>query len=192
MGSSYQTVLVAGDLDAVALSAALVPVAISAVLLPVAERRWAVIPQDDAGELARLLSAACSGYAAAFEVFDSDVLSVTVFRRGTETHEYVSDQGFVVENWDDDGNEILTNLLGRSFAAGEELPTGPAGADPGAFAPLGVEPVDRAGLAAALTGPESMAEQQHHSILHALNLTPGPLQMDFEEASASDLAVIVP
>jgi hypothetical protein len=180
MGSTYQTILATGELDDIRRAVDLYgrPASVTAV----GEGRWAVVPQDEngyaeTGPLAALLSQA--GHAATFEVHDSDVLTSIIYRDGAAVHEYLSDQANLIEVWDDDGNELMYDLLGRSYRPGETPPAGPSGADPDAFAPLAVEPFDRAALAAALAGPESMADHQHHSILHALNVTPGPLQRPY-------------
>jgi len=78
---------------------------------------------------------------------------------------------------------LLSDMLGRSYRPGETPPHRPAGADPDAFAPLRIEPLDRAALAAALNASTSMADILHHDILHALNLTLGPLQRIYEESN---------
>lgn len=184
MGSSYQTILAVGELGDVQRAIDLHdrPVAITAV----GERRWAIVPQGEHGyaetaPLAQLMSRA--GYAATFEVHDSDVLTSAIYRNGAVIHEYLSNQAYLVEYWDDEGNEFLSDMLGRSYRPDETPPPGPAGADPDAFAPLGVEPLDRIALAAALNAPTFRADTLHHDILHALNLTPGPLQRTYEESS---------
>jgi hypothetical protein len=187
MGSSYQTILAVGGLGDVqrAIDRYGVPV----VTTSVGERRWAVVPQGEHGyantsPLAELLSEA--GYAATFEVFDSDVLTSAVYRNGALVHEYLSDQAYLNPFWDDEGNELWYDMLGRSYRPGETPPPGPAGADPEMFTALGVEPLDRVALAAALNTPtRGRADSRHHDILHALNLTPGPLQRTYEESSAN-------
>jgi hypothetical protein len=184
MGSTYQTILAVGESGDVqrAIDSYGRPVAITSV----GERRWAVVPQGEYGyaetaPLAELLSQA--GYAATFEVHDSDVLTSAVYRNGAVIHQYLSDQAYLVEYWDDEGNELLSDMLGRSYRPSETPPHGPAGADPDAFVALGVEPLDRIALAAALNTPTLRADSLHHDILHALNLTPGPLQRTYEESS---------
>jgi hypothetical protein len=184
MGSSYQTVLVTGDRSAARL--ALLRSWQRGVILPVGRLRWAVVPRARHGyaetaNLARQASLATGGYAARFEVFDSDVLSAEIFHDGVSVHEYHSDQGYVIEDFDDDDEPILVDRLGRTFRDESAVVHGPFGDDPERFAPLGLGDVDLATLGAALRGPER-AETQHHEILHALNLTPGPLQMTYPEA----------
>ncbi|KXK63568.1 hypothetical protein AWW66_02100 [Micromonospora rosaria] len=193
MGSSYQTILAAGDLTDV--RAAVTESGQRAVVVPVGERRWAVVPAPADGgyaeteELARLLSRPAGAVAAAFDVFDSDVVVARLFRDGRGYHDYLSEQSHHEEAWDDDDNEILFDMLGRPYPPGATLPTGPYGADPAAFVPLGVAPVDEVTLEAALAGPEPLAEVQHHRILRALNLRPGPLATTYDEAVAAGLGV---
>ncbi|BCJ55031.1 hypothetical protein Asp14428_65060 [Actinoplanes sp. NBRC 14428] len=192
MGSSYQTILATGELSAV--RAAVAASGQQAMVIPVGDRRWAVVPIQVDGyaateDLARALSRPEGSIAATFDVFDSDVIVAGVFRGGRSVHDYLSDQSYLAEAWDDDDNEILVDLLGRPYPPGTAPPDGPYGADAAAFAPLGVAPVDETALAAALRGPETMAERQHHAILHALNVTPRPLQMTYEEARRSNTAV---
>lgn len=192
MGSSYQTVLATGDL--VAIRAAVAVSAQEAVIIPVGNRRWAVVPAQEDGyaevdDLAELLSLAEGSVAAAFDVLDSDVIVAKLYRNGECYHEYLSEQGYLTEMWDDDDNEFMVDMLGRSYPPEVTPPSGPLGADPAAFAPLGVEPIDRTDLGEALSGPEVMAEVQHHAILHALNIDPDPLAMRYEQARDSGLAV---
>ncbi|SIN40987.1 hypothetical protein [Micromonospora cremea] len=193
MGSSYQTVLATGNL--VDVRAAVAMSQQMAMIIPVAEGRWAVVPVQEDGiyaeteDLAELLSLAPGSMAASFDVFDSDVMVAKLFRDGRSYHEYLSDQAYLVETWDDDDNEILFDLLGRPYPPGASPPSGAYGADPAMFGALGVEPIDEAELGVALSRSGLRAEEQHHAILHALNLDCGPLAMSFEEAAASGLGV---
>jgi hypothetical protein len=182
VGTTYQTILATGDLAPLRTVAGDDP-----VILPVGPARWAVVPKGkdgyaDTEELALRLSRTTGGYAAAFQVFDSDVLVAHIFRDGRPHHEYLSDQGFVVEMWDDDDNELLVDPLGREYRPGEEPSSGAFGADPAAFLPLGVGDIDATRLGEALRGPEMMANHQHHVILEILNLDAAPLAMDYDEA----------
>jgi hypothetical protein len=183
MGRSYQTILaVAEEADVrrvVERDGRLVAVT------PVGEGRWAVVPQDENGyaatfELAVLISR--HGYAATFEVLDSDALAATIYRNGKNVHEYVSNQAVLIETQDENGEEIVLDMLWNSHPADYTPPRGPAGADPDAFAPLGIEPIDRAELAEALNDWTTMGDSVHHAVLHALNLEPGPLQRTYEES----------
>ncbi|SCF25631.1 hypothetical protein GA0074696_3831 [Micromonospora purpureochromogenes] len=193
MGSSYQTVLATGNL--VDVRAAVSVSQQVAVIIPVAESRWAVVPLQEDGiyaeaeNLAELLSLAQGSVAASFDVFDSDVMVAKLFRDGRSCHEYLSDQAYLVETWDDDDNEILFDLLGRPYPPGVSPSSGAYGADPAVFAALGVVPIDETELGVALSRSGLRAEEQHHAILHALNLNCGPLTMSFKEAEASGLGV---
>jgi hypothetical protein len=110
--------------------------------------------------------------AAAVQVFDSDILTAGLYRGGRHYQDYLSDQAYLMQYWDDDGNEIMVDLLGRPYAESEEPPTGPYGADPAAFAPFAAGEADEPALAAVLAATEEMAEEQFHQLLHALHLTP--------------------
>ncbi|TDB73230.1 hypothetical protein [Micromonospora sp. KC723] len=193
MGSSYQTILTTGNLVDVCAG-----VSVSeqvTVIIPVAECRWAVVPAREDGiyaeteNLAELLSLAQGAVAATFDVFDSDVMVIKLFRDGRSYHEYLSDQAYLIEIWDDDDNEILVDLLGRPYPPGVSPPSGAYGADPAVFAALSVAPIDDAELGAALRRSGLRAEEHHHAILHALNVDCGPLAMSYEEAAASGLGV---
>ncbi|GLW28295.1 hypothetical protein Areg01_12350 [Actinoplanes regularis] len=162
--------------------------------MSVGEDRWAIVPRDENGyaettNLARLASIASAGYATSFTVLDSDVLSAEIFHDGRSIHEYHSNVGYPCEGYDEDDNPVIFDMLGRAYESYEELPAGPHGADPAAFAPIGVGDVDLAVLGATLRGPGSQAESQHHALLHDLNLTPGPLQVRYDEAIDSGLGV---
>ncbi len=189
VGSSYQTILAAGDLAD--LRAAVSAWHQEAVIVPVAERRWAVVPVQEDGVyaetegLAQHLSSIDGGVAASFNVFDSDVLVALLFRAGRGYHDYLSDQADLVEGWDDDDNEILYDMLGRPYLPDETPPAGPFGADPVAFVALGVGPVDKDALEAALSRPGGRAVERHHAVLHALNVDPRPLTMTFDEVAAA-------
>ena len=193
MGSSCQTILATGTLAYVRAAVAVSQQEV--VIIPVAEGRWAVVPQQEDGiyaeteDLGELLSLARGSLAASFDVFDSDILVVKLFRDGHSYHGYVSDQAYLVETWDDDDNEVLLDLLGRPYPPGVRPPSGAYGAHPAVFAALGVAPVDEAELGSALNRSGVRGDEQHHAILHALNLDCGPLTMSFEQAAASGLGV---
>ena len=192
MGSSYQTVLATGELADV--RAAVAASGQRAVVIPAGPARWAVVPFQEngyaeTGELARLLSRPAGAVAASFNVFDSDVMAIGLYRDGRNYHDYLSDQEYVAEAWDDDGNEIQVDFLGREYPEDAEPPTGPYGADPAAFAPLAAGEVDERALAAVLTGEYLFTEEQHGELLTALSIEARPLQFTYEEAVASGLGV---
>jgi hypothetical protein len=192
VGSSYQTVLASGELDEV--KAGVSASGQRAVIMPVGERRWAVVPAQEDGVYAETegLAARLSvgGPAASFSVFDSDVLVAMLFRGGAAYHEFLSDQSFLMEGWDDDDNEVLYDMLGRPYLPDDTPPTGSFGADAAAFAPLGIAPVDEGELGAALRRAARDAVEWHHAIVHALNFADArPLTMTYDEAAASGLGV---
>ncbi|MFI5930961.1 hypothetical protein [Actinoplanes sp. NPDC051494] len=185
MGRSYQTILAAGTLTDV--RAAITESGQDAAVLPAGPDRWAVVPRDEDGyaetrDLALLLSR--GSVSATFDVFDSEVLAVGIFRDGRWAHDYLSDQSFADTLQDDDDNEILVDFLGREYPAGATLPTGAYGADPAAFLPLATAEVDEAALTKALSIEQRMADRRHHDILHLLHIDPGPLQMTYPDARA--------
>lgn len=189
MGTSYQTVLASGE--PAAIRAALEEARWESYLAPAGPGRWAVVPREENGYadtdvLAGFLSKRTGCPAVSFVIFDSDVMSASIFTEGREVHGYVSDRSFVDVFRDDDGTEYLAGFDGTRYPAGSTPPTGPGGADPAAFAPLGVGEVDPARLGAALRGevpldgaPRLFAERQHWEILAALNLDPRPLTEAF-------------
>jgi hypothetical protein len=188
VGSSYQTILAGGDLDDV--RAAVAASGQRAGIMPMGERRWAVVPEGDGVYAETEGIAARLSLAATFSVFDSDVLVAMLFRDGAAYHEYLSDQAHLMETWDDDDNEIWYDMLARPYPPDATPPSGPFGADPAAFAPLGLAPVDEAALSSALLGPERNAVDQHHAIVHALNFDDArPLTMKYGEAAASGRGV---
>ena len=192
MGTTYQTILVAGDLADIRAG-----ISTKCVVLPVGERRWAVIPHQEDGyaeteELARHLSRPPGALTAAFQVFDSDILAALLFRAGAGIHEYLSEQAYLEPYWEEDGTEVQMDFLGRPYGLDEQPPTGPYGADPAMFAPLADGQADEPALAEALTGREPMADHRHHELLHALNLWPRPLQSTYARAASDPEAIMLP
>lgn len=195
MGTSYQSILAVGELAAV--RAAVTGAGREAYVTEVGPRRWAVVPREDeeidyaeVDDLAELVSVTTAEPAAAFEVFDSSVMSATVYVDGEPTHQYVSDRSWVTEYWDDDDNEFWAGFDGTLHPVDGPLPPpGPSGADPEAFAALGVGEVDARRLGAALRGEvpgdsasRPLAEEQHVEILAALGVESCPLTRPFRAA----------
>ncbi|WP_229400137.1 hypothetical protein [Micromonospora okii] len=195
MGTSYQSILALGELATV--RAAVADAGREAYVTAVGPERWAVVPreEDEIGyaevdSLAELISVATGEPAATFEVFDSDVMSATVYVAGEPAHQYVSDRSWVTQYWDDDDNEFWAGFDGTLHPVDGPLPPpGPSGADPAAFAALGVGEVDPHRLGAALRGevplddaPRLFAECQHAEILAALGVDPCPLTRPFRAA----------
>ncbi|MDN3023439.1 hypothetical protein [Streptomyces sp. S.PB5] len=128
---------------------------------------------DVAGPLSRLLGAATlSSY-----VHDSDVLDMRVFEGGEERHFYDSYPGyFDAAETDENGDLVQDDEDDEDFAYPD-----PVGADPEAFVPFAVEPVDSGVLESALRGipvdPEDgengryvFADDQHYDVMEALGL----------------------
>ncbi|MFG1608431.1 hypothetical protein [Actinoplanes sp. NPDC049265] len=175
MGTSFQVVVAAGDENAV--RAAVAATGQEADVRAIGESRWAVVPATteheayaETDELARHLSEPAGAVAASFQVFDSDVLLAGLYRAGRHYHDYLSDQAYLMEYWEDDGTELMVDMLGRPYGPDDEPPTGPYGADVAAFLPFAAGPVDSDAVAAALTATTEMAEDQFHQLLHALNM----------------------
>ncbi|MFI9640033.1 hypothetical protein ACIG87_08190 [Micromonospora sp. NPDC051925] len=197
MGTSYQTVLATGELAP--LRAAMAEAEWEAYVAPVGKLRWAVVPRDrdgyaDTDLLASFLSQATGSPAVSFVVFDSDVMSASIFVAGEEIHGYVSDRSFVDVFSDDDGTEYLAGFDGTRYPLGSTPPTGPGGADPERFALFGSGPVDLAPLGAALRGevppddaPRLFAERQHHAVLTALHLDCALLTTAFAHVDPADV-----
>ncbi|MFF3868554.1 hypothetical protein [Micromonospora sp. NPDC001898] len=195
MGTSYQSILAVGELAAV--RAAVGDAGREAYVTAVGSRRWAVVPREEeesgyaeVDDLAELISTVTGEPAVAFDVFDSSVMSATVYAAGELAHGYVSDRSWVTEYWDDDDNEFWAGFDGTLHPVDGPLPSpGPSGADPAAFVALGVGEVDAERLGAALRGdvplddaPRLYAECQHTEILDALGLQPCPLTRPFRHA----------
>jgi hypothetical protein len=199
VGTSYQTILAVGGLAEI--RAVLTDVGAEAYVTEVGERRWAVVPREDeesgyaeVDDLAQLITLRTGEPAVTFDVFDSDVMTATLHVDGHAAHRYLSDRGWVTEHWDDDDNEVLAGFDGTIYPVDAPPPSGPAGADPAVFAPLGVGAVDAVDLGAALRGevplddaPRLFAECQHRAILDALRLDPCPLTRPFRHAHLDHL-----
>ncbi|MEU3456096.1 hypothetical protein ABZ671_21240 [Micromonospora sp. NPDC006766] len=198
MGTSYQTVLATGELARI--RAALEEARWEAYVAPAGAQRWAVVPREendfgwaDRDAVAELVSRSTGSPAVSFDIFDSDVLRARIFVDGAATHGYVSDRSYVSEYWDNDDNEFLAGFDGTLYPVDAPPPPGPDGADPVAFAPVGVGEVDPARLGAALRGevpfddaPRLFAERQHAAILAALNLDIHPLTEAFRHFDPAD------
>ncbi len=200
MGTSYQCVLATGELPPI--RAAVEEARWEAYVVPAGTQRWAAVPREeddvswaDADTVAELISESRGRPAVSFDVFDSDVMRARIFVDGREAHGYVSDRSYVEEYWDDDDNEFLAGFDGTLYPVDAPPPPGPDGADPAAFAPLGVGEVDPARLGAASRGevplddaPRLFAEQQHAAILAALNLDVHPLTKAFRHLDPADFS----
>ncbi|MEV6925638.1 hypothetical protein AB0M46_14215 [Dactylosporangium sp. NPDC051485] len=196
MGTSYQNLMVVGDLADVV--GALADLGADAWVLPAASGRAAVLPREgphnhaDADGLARAISATLHTAAMSNVVFDSDVVLINIYRNGNRVHEYVSEREMLVDWFIDENDEPKFRLGGVEYPADAEYPKGPGGANPQIFAPLGVGPMDLDRLGATLRGDfgtdgQVFAEFQHRLIMKALNLDPTGLTTAFRWARPEDL-----
>ncbi|GAB3852063.1 hypothetical protein ACFPIJ_53885 [Dactylosporangium cerinum] len=196
MGTSYQNLMVVGDLAAVV--SALEGLGADAWVVPAAAGRVTVLPREDeysyadADGLAQSLSATLRTSALSNVVFDSDVVSINVYRNGDLVHEYVSERAALVDWFINDDGAPGFRLDGVEYPGDAEYPTGPGGADPDVFAPLGVGPVDLGRLGVTLRGEfgtseRIFAEFQHRLIMKAMNLDPAGLTTAFRWVRQEEL-----
>ncbi|MEV0564883.1 hypothetical protein [Dactylosporangium sp. NPDC050588] len=188
MGTSYETILVAADLDAVVR--AVTATGAEAVVVPVADRRVAVVPREGDYDVAdvRPVAAAVSGQlrcpVLVSEVSDSDLVVCLVYRDGHRVHRYVSKVQMAVEWFEDDDGRFRAELDGEVLPDGAPVPQGPAGADPAAFAVFAADVADPDRIGVALRGeadPEDLvfAERHHESIMRSLGLPTAALTVGY-------------
>lgn len=195
MGSSYGTVLVAADIEAV--GQALEALDQEAVIAAAATRRTAVVPgrgDFEAGELARELSRVLGVAAASWVVADSDLVTATIFAKGKPVHRYLSDQDMEADVVEDGDGLLKIRIEGVLYPLDQAPERGPAGVRAEPFVPLGSSLLDRGKLESALRGgpheagtPWLFAENQHRLIIEALGVKPDLLILDFDHARDTDL-----
>jgi hypothetical protein len=200
MGTSYETLLVVGDLTPVREN--LAAAGVDGLVLPAADGRVAVVPREvdygyaDTAALAQMISRRYGFAALSNEVADSDVVFLRAYRDGELSYRYVSDQSMLVDWFIDDGGRSRFRLDGVEYPAAAPSPTGPLGTDPHGLAPFGVGEIDLDRLAAALRGGDVddrvEAEAQHWTILEALNLDPRALTTAFRHARPDTLPNAMP
>lgn len=186
MGTSYQGLLVVGDLDVVV--GALADGGVTAYVAQAAPDRVAVIPKEslsrsyaDVASIAVLLSGQHGLAVLVHEMYDSDLLSLWVYEHGVVTHEYVSDIAITGEVMETDEGFVQT-IDGVTYAMDDPAaPSGPRGADPVKIAPFGVGVIDRDRLGRLLVNGDDYAfvEGWHRLIVEALNLDPEPLTVAY-------------
>ncbi|CAG6396911.1 hypothetical protein NMG29_38440 [Streptomyces cocklensis] len=197
MGSSYEGVLVAAGVDQV--RAALIRAEVTAIVAPVGLERTALLPREgaynvaDVDDLGCYLSGTCGFSVLAHSLYDSDLLSLYVYRGGECVHEYQSEMAYLGTPFEDDDGEMKVELGGVLYDPDDEsLPSGPCGADPEAFASFGTGDVDLDRLGALLRGEgldkdeQMFAESRHWAVAQALNLQPAPLTEAYRHAKVSD------
>lgn len=204
MGTSYEGALVVADVEQV--RTALARSQVAAIVAPVAERRTAVLPREgaysvaDIDEVAAYLSGPCGLEVLAHSLYDSDLLSLYVYRGGECRHTYHSDTAYLVSAFEDDDGVMKAEWDGKLFDLDDpSLPSGPCGADPDVFLPFGTGQVDRDRLGAQLRGDgleqdeKLFAEERHWVIAETLNLQPAALTEAYRHANVSDFpgAVLV-
>jgi len=202
MGSTYETLLVAADLDATV--SALRDAGVTAVVVPLADERVAVLPAEGDRDTAPVrsvgadLSVRLGRPTLAMYVFDSDLVRCYVSRDGETVHTYISDAEMVVETFEDDDGQFHPVIDDVVYPVDFEIPEGPIGDDPAAFAPFAAGPPDLNALGAALRGenpaddaPYPMAEIQHWAIIEALGLPPRALTTAYRHCDPADFPAAV-
>ncbi|WP_433890823.1 hypothetical protein [Streptomyces sp. CA-111067] len=198
MGTTYEGMLVMAD--AAPVCAALSAAGWTAIVAPVGAGRTAVVPREGAYGIAEVdtLGELLSGAGAGFDVlvhsvFDSDLLSLYVYRGGESVHVYHSEMGYLGQPFEDEHGVMKIEFDDVLYDADDPaLPIGPRGADPAAFAPFGTGTVDLARLGALLRGEnltedeQIFAEHRHWSVAESLNLRPSPLTTAYRHTKASD------
>ncbi|CAG7642566.1 hypothetical protein [Actinacidiphila bryophytorum] len=196
MGTSYEGALVVAGVEPV--RTALVRADVKAIVAPVGAERTAILPREgaynvaDVDELGRYLSGVCGFSVLVHSLYDSDLLSLYVYRGGECLHEYQSETAFLGTPYEDDG-EMKVELGGVLYDAEDpSLPSGPRGADPEVFAPFGSGDVDLDRLGALLRGEgldedeQIFAESRHWAVAEALNLQPAALTTAYRHATMAD------
>lgn len=126
-------------------------------------------------------------------LYDSDLLSLYVYRGGECVHEYQSEMAYLGTPFEDDDGEMKIRLGGALYDSEDEsLPSGPCGADPEVFASFGTGDVDLDRLGALLRGEDLdedeqvFAERRHWAVAKALNLKPAALTTAYRHATIAD------
>ncbi len=194
MGSTYETLLVAADFDATV--DALCDAGVVAVVVPLADKRVAVLPEEGEWDTAPVrsigaeLSVSLGCPALAMYVFDSDLVRCYVIRDGETVHTYISDAAMLVEWTEDDDGQFCPMIGDVVHPADFEIPQGPIGDDPAAFAPFAAGPPDLDAIGAALRDEGDhayvMAEVQHWEIVKALGLPPQALTEGYRHCNPAD------
>ncbi|WP_433788593.1 hypothetical protein [Actinoplanes sp. CA-252034] len=199
MGSTYETLLVAAHLDATV--DALRDAGVTAIVVPLAEDRVAVLPEEGDRDTAPVrsigadLSVRLGRPTLAMYVFDSDLVRCYVIRDGETVHTYISDAEMLVEMFEDDDGQFHPMIDNVVYPVDFQIPEGPVGDDPAAFAPFAAGPPDLNAIGAALRGeidaPHVMAEVQHWAIIEALGLPPQALTTAYRHCEPADFPAAV-
>jgi hypothetical protein len=202
MGSTYETLLVAAGLDATV--DALRNAGVTAVVVPLADERVAVIPDEGDRDSAPVLSIGADlsmrlgRPTLAAYVFDSVLVRCYVIREGMTAHTYISHREMLVEMFEDDDGEFRLRIDGVVYPADFEVPHGPTGDDPAAFAAFATGPLDLDAVGSALRGeidgrkvPHLTGEDQHRAIIEALGLPTRALSTAYRHCDLADFPTAV-
>jgi hypothetical protein len=194
MGTSYEGLLVVGDLETVA--GALAEGGVTAYVATAAPGRIAVVPKGDprwnvadVATIAVLLSDEHGLPVLAHGMYDSDVLALWIYENGVVTHEYISEMAHVGSV--EETEEGLTRTVdGVTYALDHpNAPRGPRGAAPDKLAAFGVGMIDHVRLGELLVSARDwvFANEMHAAIAQALNLDPGPLMIAYHWVERGDV-----
>lgn len=187
MGTSYEGLLAVADLEEV--RGAAIRTGLHALLGRLAAARTALVPTETYGGVADIesiaeeLSRECGCGVLAHGVYDSDVLTLWVYRDGERVHRYVSEVGALGEVYEDHDGLMKVELDGVVYLESDPgRPSGPVGADPEAFLPFASGGADAEAITAALAsgGYGGDAEGRHRALLRALNLDSALLREAYE------------
>lgn len=197
MGSSYETLLVAADLDATV--DALRDAGVTAVVVPLTEERVAVLPDEGDRDSAPVvsigadLSVRLGRPTLATYVFDSVLVRCHVIHEGMATHTYTSHAEMLVEMFEDEDGQFHPMIDDVVYPVDFEIPQGPIGDDPAAFSPFagGRPDLNAVGdaLRAEIDGrkaPHLTGEDQHRAIVEALGLPSQALSTAYRHCDPAD------
>ena len=202
MGSTYETLLVAADIDATV--EALRNAGVTAVVVPLAGERVAVLPDEGNRDSAPVrsigadLSVRLGRPTLATYVFDSVLVRCYVLRDGETVHTYISDTEMLVEMFEGDDGQFHPMIDNVVYPVDFEIPKGPIGDDPAAFASFASGSPDLNAIGAALraevdgrAAPHLTGEDQHWAIIEALGLPPRALTTAYRHCDPADFPAAV-
>ena len=194
MAKSYEGLLAVADLDDV--REALGQAETHGLIARIAAARTAVVPTETYGGAADIESTAeeisgiCRCEVLAHRVYDSDVLTMYVYRDGLRVHRYVSEIGALGEVFEDHDGVMKIEVDGVVYRESDPArPKGPIGADPQAFLPFAFGEARSEAITAALAsdGYAGNAEGRHRDFLRALELDSVLLREAYDHLDASEV-----